>query len=68
MRSATSSRPTNAQLGYVRRSIRASAAAPSWWPEERQQAMQSSRMLSLAILVSLIGWSLVVAALIWVAN
>ena len=47
-----------------RRYRQGTAGAPTWWDRERADAQSTTRMLSGALLTGLIGWSVVLAALV----
>jgi len=64
MRTITTHRPIITQSTQSRYRFRPSPPIPTWWPAEREQAMQSTRMLSLAMLLGIAGWSLVLVALL----
>ena len=66
MRTTAMHQSPTARTTNPRSRFQAPTHGPSWWPAEREQALQSTRMLSLAMLLGLTGWiPVMLVALLW---
>ena len=66
MRTTTMHRSLTARTTHPRDRFQTPTPGPSWWPGERAQALQSTRMLSLAMLIGSASWAVVLlSALLW---
>jgi hypothetical protein len=66
MQTSARHRSMTTRQRHARFHFRTTSPAHAWWGAEREQAMQSTRMLSLAMLLGFAGWTtLLLVLLVW---
>jgi hypothetical protein len=64
MQTAVRHRAMTTRRRHAHYRVRTPAPAPAWWRAECDQARQSTRMLSLAMVVGFASWSALLLALL----